>query len=284
MTLDCQSVESAEKSLAQLLKINRQQLCGIVKNLAEADFPVNSDIVHERWFPLLEAASGRAPLDIDNGKTCWFHATRVRDFSTFNSGIRSLGAQMDHAWDSLLLIFGDSIGKSEWQHFRSELEKDHYGQPKDVFRAWRRNEGPYAFLFAETPLKPNDGANHDYLAISELVEFILVALKRKYRLDFMARFQAATRPALVKFASPGISALHMGAALDYLIHRMANWSISCLSPCFSGRGAHIQAHDILEVIPVKESRRWQSKYPFYELTERDHLFRGESSVVPACLA
>lgn len=77
------------------------------------------------------------------------------------------------------------------------------------------------------------------------------------------RHLAKTKPLLVKFSTPGILPMHVGAALDYLIHRKAKWPIDNLSPCFSGEGRAVPAGQIVRLINVEESRSPNLKYPKY---------------------
>jgi hypothetical protein len=63
----------------------------------------------------------------------------------------------------------------------------------------------------------------------------------------------ASKPVLIKFRTPGIKAMHLGAAFDYLLHRRNGWSLSCLSPCFSGEGRDVTSEQIIKAIPVVEA-------------------------------
>jgi hypothetical protein len=112
--------------------------------------------------------------------------------------------------------------------------------------------GPFAFFFAETPLTPKDTGNHDYLAISELADDIIRCFDREYSVRLRDRYRAATKPFLIKFKVQSIQAIHAGAALDYLVHRKARWSMTCLDPCFSGKGNAIPPAEIVKIIPVEE--------------------------------
>src|SRR6185436_4568092 len=120
-------------------------------------------------------------------------------------------------------LVGSEISLDQWRKFRLEVEKDHYGQSADVFRIWRSNEGPYAFQFADTALMPEGIGHHDYLAKSELADFILSCLERKLNCRLQDRFRSVSKPVLVKFVEPGIRAFRLGAALDFLVHRLADW-------------------------------------------------------------
>ncbi len=254
MNLDCETPELAEQSLADVLRIDRARIHTHLRKFKLTDFEVNEDMVDDRWRPMLNVVAGREIADTDSGHTSWFHATRVKDLASFREGIRSLPHQLNETWASLYSLVADCLTSKEWSDFRRETELDNYGgHSSDVIEAWMSSKGPYAFLFAESALSPGTIGNHDYLATSELVEFIAICFERKYRVSLHTRHQAATRPMLLKFATPGIKAAHLGASFDYLLHRTNGWSLSCLSPCFSGEGEPVAPHQMMKAIPVLEN-------------------------------
>jgi len=267
MNLDCETPELAEESVAEILRIDRRRLHGQLGEFKETDFEVNEDLVSDRWLPMLNAVAGRNVENIQGGQTHWFHATRAKDLNSFREGVRSLPRQLKEIWIALYPLVADLISLEQWNEFRAETEMDNYGFPEEINNAWMSNEGPYAFLFAESTLDPREIGNHDYLATSELVESISICFERKYRVNLQARHHAATRPALVKFATQGIKAAHLGAALDYLLHRSKGWSLSHLSPCFSGEGQPVSADQMIKAIPVLEGARRFGKYSTYSLSQ-----------------
>lgn len=267
MNLDCETHESVEQSLVEILRIDRSHLQNQITQLAEGNFEVNEDIVSDRWLPMLNAVAGRVIEDADCGQTHWFHATRVKDLNSFRGGIRSLPLQLNETWASLYSLVADCVSPEEWREFRRETERDNFGgHSPDVIKAWMSNEGPYAFLFAESSLSPGKIGNHDYLATSELLEFISICFERKYRVSLHDRHHAATQPTLVKFTTKGLKAFHLGAALDYLLHRANGWSLSCLSPCFSGEGRSVAPEQMVKAIPVLENTKRFGKYASYTLS------------------
>lgn len=273
MNLDCETTESAEASLAAILDIGRSRIAACLDEFTLDDFEVNTDMVDDRWRPMLNAVAGRPIDNFDQGFTYWFHATRANNLATFRVGIRSLPRQLDETWASLYTFVSDLLTPEQWRSFRDETVRENFGgHSPDVIRAWMSNEGPYAFLFAESPLNPRGNGNHDYFATSELVEFIAIYFERKFEVSLHARHQARTQPALVKFKTEGIKAAHLGATFDYLLHRKNGWPLSCLSPCFSGEGQSISPNQMVKAIPVIEAAGRLGRHSTYSLSPAGQHF------------
>ena len=230
-------------------------------------FKVNESIEEDCWRPMLNALAGHAIEDFNQGFTHWFHATRVEDLVAFRAGIRSLPSQLEMTWASLYTLVSDYLSPEQWRGIRINAEQENFGgHSPEVIRAWMSNEGPYAFLLAESSLDPGGNGNHDYFATSELVEFIAFYVDKNFRIDLYARHQEATRSALVKFKTEGIKAANLGAALDYLLHRKNGWSLSCLDPCFSGEGQNVSPKQMVKAIPVMKTVGGNGRNSTYKLS------------------
>lgn len=77
MNLDCETRDIAEQSVAAILQLEQVQLRKRICAIKKTDFAINACIVTDRWLPMLNAVAGRKISNLDAGKTCWFHATRV---------------------------------------------------------------------------------------------------------------------------------------------------------------------------------------------------------------
>lgn len=88
MDMDCETLDSTERSLAAILGLERARLRAQLQEFRRTDFEVNADIVDDRWRPMLKAVTGHEVNDTDCGCTHWFHATRVTDWASFRGGIR----------------------------------------------------------------------------------------------------------------------------------------------------------------------------------------------------
>jgi hypothetical protein len=273
--LDCETLKSAEESLSYLFCISCEQLHKHIDELAGMQFEVNADITEDRWLPMLRYVTGHDFKDEKEGTTCWFHATRSHDANSFLAGIGCLRDRLEPTWAFLHTLVADTLSQRDWLRFRREAESGNFGHTSIVVEAWMSNQGPYAFLFADTPLNTAGTCVHDYLGVSELVEFITTDFDRRHPVNLRDRHRAATKPMLVKFATPGIQAMHVGAALDYLIHRKARWPIDCLVPCFSGEGKAVPAEQIVKLIHIEESRDVYRKNPKYRFSDA-FMSRGKT--------
>ena len=171
-------------------------------------------------------------------------------------------------------LVADCVTVEEWKEFRRETVADNYGgHSAMVVNAWMANEGPYAFLFTESALSPKDSGNHDYFATSELIEWIAICFERKFRVSMHDRHHAATQPAFIKFWTPGIKAVHLGAAVDYLLHRHICWSVSNVDPYYSSDGEQITPAQVIKAIPILEHIQHFGKHPVYSLSPVEaHVF------------
>jgi hypothetical protein len=267
VNLDCETSELAEQSLATILRMDVTRLGNRIREIKKTDFEINTSTEDDRWLPMLNAVAGRKITDSDGGQTCWFHASRIKDFSSFRQGILPLPRNVNRIWNMLYPLVADRVTLEEWKEFRRETVADNYGgHSAMVVNAWMANEGPYAFLFTESAMSPKDSGNHDYFASSELIEWIASCFERKFRVSLHDRHHAATQPALIKFWTPGIKAVHLGATVDYLLHRHLGWSISNVDPCFSADGEQITPAQVIKAIPILEHIRRFGKHLVYSVS------------------
>ncbi len=204
MNLDCETPDVAEQAIAEILQVEPAQLRERIRAIRKSDFAINTCIGTDRLLPMLHTVAGRKISNQDAGKTCWFHATRVKDFFSFRQGILPLPKNVNRIWEMLYLFVADCVTAEEWKQFRRETVADNYGGHSElVVNAWMSNEGPYAFLFPESTLTLSDFSCHDYFSSSELIEWIAICFKRRFRVSLHDRHHAATKPGLIKFWTPG---------------------------------------------------------------------------------
>jgi hypothetical protein len=273
MRLDCETPELAEEALALILEMDRLELRSLLAAIKSSDFQIETDTETDRLLPMLRQVAGRQIDDMQEGETCWFHATRTGDFSSFRHGILPLPQNVDRIWSSLYSLVHDCLSPDEWVAFRRETVESNYGgHAQEVIDCWMANLGPYAFLFAGSALNPSETGNHDYLGKSELAEFIALYFERQHGIDLLGRYQAATRPALIKFMTSGIKAADLGAALNYLLYHVKGWSKCNIDPNYSGEGRRIEPHQIVKAIPVLEAgRRFRNQISYCLSPMGDHV-------------
>lgn len=273
MNLDCETLEQAVTSLAAILRVTRSELRRRIDGIKRTDFEIDTDTETDRLLPMLRAVAGQEVPDLDARKTCWFHATRVSNFTSFRQGIWPLPKNFDRIWESLYLLVTDCISPEGWEEFRRETEASNYGgHLPEVIRCWKGNLGPYAFLYAASALNPRDTLNHDYLGTSELVDFIAPCFQRQFKVSLLDRYRAATRPALIKFTTLGIKAADLGAAVNYVLHQSKGWSLCNVDPCFSADGREIAADQMVKAIPVTEDARRLGNHATYQMSPvREHI-------------
>jgi hypothetical protein len=260
VTLDCENFEHAEASLAECLRLPAHQIRRYICDPEKTNFAINESLVRDRWLPMLNAVANEDIVGIEDGYTCWFHATRVKNLEVFRTGIQPHSCRhLNDMWTTLGTVAeGLNVSESQWRDIRHKVEKDNYGYMPDVFKSWMsdQSQGPCAFLFAESALNPTETGHYDYLKCSEFVDFILESIRhtdRQIADSLRSLHHLETKPALVKFRTPRIEAAYLGAALDYLVYHNAGWPLNHLDPCFSASGDTITPEQIVCVIPVMES-------------------------------
>jgi len=251
--LDCETLELAETSLAAILRVPRLELRRRIDGIKQTDYEIITDTENDRLLPMLRAVAGREVADLVDGQTCWFHATRINDFTSFREGIWPLPKNFDRIWKSLYLLATDCATREGWERFRQETEESNFGgHLPDVIRCWMADLGPHAFLFAASALNPRDTGNHDFLGKSELVDFIAPCFERQFKVSLLDRHRAATQPVLIKFTTSGIKAVDLGAVVDCVLHQTKGWSLCNVGRCFSADGEAIAASQMLKAIPILE--------------------------------
>lgn len=271
LTLDCETTEKAELSVATI-HIGTSELRKRVAEIGEDDFEPNSDIVIDKWLPMLNSIACCKVPDSRDGVTCWFHATRARDATCFRGGIQPLPERLKKIWQDLYPLVADRLSASEWFAFSRELERDNFGgHGQEVITAWLAEEGPCAFLWAGTAIDADHTSGHDYFRHSELLEFIGVPFQRKYGVSLLERHASVTKPMLIKFFTPGIRAFHLGAVIDHLVHLHRGWGNPFHSPTFSGDGNPIFPNRLLKAMPVIERKRpFPNDQIAYRLSGSEH--------------
>ncbi len=154
-TLDCESFESALKSVAKIYRTTTSDILTFLSSLNLAHYPELQPIFESRFGPAAQ------PLD----SVCWFHLTRVPPGTKFSEGILPLDRALDRIWTALTSIL-DVEKKLRLEQLRKE------GVPNEMYAmktAGRDHLGPHAMLVREIAFHADRIGNHDYLELPEIV-------------------------------------------------------------------------------------------------------------------
>jgi hypothetical protein len=173
----------------------------------------------------------------------WFHATRAPIGTTFEEGLLPTLAALPKLWDLLGQLASQWMTAEQWGEYRSSFDRTdrHFAQQfpgKCIAPGW---EGPFAFLVKDAALHRHD-AHKDFTRISEVAEDICADFEQVHQLPLRAAYEAATRPCLVVFTTPGDTPGTIKAALNY-VHRALNGLEHGYqsNTNFSGRGTAVPA-------------------------------------------
>jgi hypothetical protein len=230
--LDCETPESATRSLASLLGIKVDDLCG---RLATAQsFRAFEQMARRRGIGGYDVA--RAALwhkvfgDLDPpvpSVVNWFHATRVLPGTEFSEGLLPLPDAVPRLVESLR-----KIGLQPAPANKSSYQWDIHEQKLQ----WRGSWGPFGHLVRDAALSPTQ--NHFFRAPEAVVD-----------LGFDLRaFRAATVPCIVKFRArdPRDDVLTLAFYYAYLStwRKKADWDCSTT---WSGEGRKVPVEDIVRI-------------------------------------
>lgn len=252
MRLDCDTPDTACDSIAEILGIDRVELESFLDGLdvdalgqdpsIAGEIELTRDVtIGPRRFTIPPSSSV---------STCWFHATRVADPSTFRQhGIRPLPDQLEGIWEFLFDLVQPDCSTAEWAAFRRRIEAgdtDHSAflyklKVLDSQHQW----GPFAFLVRDAAEGRADDAHHNYLRAPEITEDIC----RCFGSGLLGKYQDATRPCVVKFEHHDFNAERFTAAVNYLyaVRQGMNQPASVCNTCFDGKGKPVPPSAILQV-------------------------------------
>jgi hypothetical protein len=236
IVLDCESFESALRSISELYGASPQEVQKFLSNLDLTDY--------SQLRPMFEAHFGpHKSLDA----VCWFHLTRVPANTKFSEGILPLHEALAKIWNTLISIPTDK-GK------RANLEQlKMVGVPNDLYLMKTQNRihsGPYAMLVREVAFHANAVGNHDYLEFPEIVEDICEGYKEKFGDNIHEEIANTLRRCIVKVELPADDDVDdiIESALLYCWCKINNEELSFASnTCFDGGGASIPFESIRKI-------------------------------------
>lgn len=237
MILNCESIETARRSAAEILGMSADELGRRLRKVRiRGSEDPRDQIAHAMLGPV--GISFESPLMV-----CWFHASRVEDPAAFKrEGILTKSVAMPRLAKKL-------------KELARGLERvgDNPFDMSLMGKLSTNDEGPYAFLI-RTDAVEAPGATHAYWAAPESVQDLAGAMLGENFQVLVERFADCTQPCLVKFRGPG-SGRDLAHALRYL-HLAATGSpdveaAEIANTCFSGMGRPIPPSDVVDIEVLK---------------------------------
>ena len=234
--LDCSSLDTARKSLADLLVMSGDELR---LRLSQTDL---------KW-----EGSGMAPEDqlvrafrVRERKTIYrlrpasagFTRRGLQRARRFKEGILPTPAALPKLWESLGVVASQWSSPVEWEAYQRSFDRadrrfSQQFRRKVIAPGW---EGPFAFLVRDGAIG-RSGDHKDFTRICETLEYICADYEDVTGRPLRRAYEEATRPCLVVFTTPGSRYGVVRAALNY-VHRTAQrleHSLAC-NANYSGMG------------------------------------------------
>lgn len=146
---------------------------------------------------------------------CWFHGTRVAPGTTFEQGILPLPLGLETLKRRILETLTTEVDRAE---VCAAFERADGLTFQLQHKLTSGTEfGPFAMFVLETALDAHLTGQHSYIDMPEIIEDLCAEVQAACGRDLIPLFQAAWRPAVVKFITPAFSPeFHIGVALCYL--------------------------------------------------------------------
>lgn len=249
--LDCESGSSAIKSLSIGFSCTEQMLCNALLSIDIEQIYENEwdslDIPSEQYLYnyIVDTFGDHKPLT----SVFWFHLTRTTEENEFKDGVFPLGQSLDHVWDTMLsLAKDDEIRRNLSSMRHSGVNNYHYSAKHNDPIHW----GPYAILVKVVANHSVELAQHDYLAMPEIIEDICNGYESQFGESIIENYEKKLVPKVVKFRSgKEVDIGCIEAALCY-----AYSFVRDLPPnggaiyCFDGEGVVVGYSDIESVSKV----------------------------------
>jgi hypothetical protein len=257
--IDCHDPETALRSVADVLRIDRRRLRASLLAYDERAF----DVADEDPFRLMpnEVLAGFG-IDIDTvviPYACFFHGSRVLDPNGFRrDGILPLDRMIEPIWSELRSFTCDVCSDAEWSKFRRWVEDSGGGHGGFLYRLKtgdRMHFGPQALTVRQVLVEPDQTPSHDYLGCPEIIEDIASCFETAHGVDLRTRFCDASHPVIVKFTSTNVWNGVLPTALWYVYDWLRDGELtSQAGGGFDGAGAPVSPDDVIEVERVAGRR------------------------------
>jgi hypothetical protein len=254
--LDCESLASAQNSLARLFNCSNSKLVRFLEDPSlEATYIENAHILPSFDDYLYQEVASHCGAPAVPAGVCWFHCTRIRAGTDFSEGILPLGAALPR----LKKLFVDAVQEPQSRKLVRRVLNNNGGYA-DHFREKTSNDvhaGPYAILVRDVAFYAEALSQHNYLRMPEIIEDLCSEVEALADIDLTENFRTALRPAIVKFTSEatGSAQREVATALCYVwagFHKNGKPDSNSIW-CFDGENAAVPASNILQIQYVEEN-------------------------------
>ena len=211
--LDCSSLDTALKSLGDLLVMSddelRLRLSQIDLKWEDNGMAPEDQLVC--GFGYEDQSDLPAPAGIR-----WFHGTRAPESTTFEEGILPTPAALPKLWEALGVVASQWSSPTEWAEYRKSFDRadrffSQQFRRKVIVPGW---EGPFAFLVRDAAIG-RCGDHKDFTQICETLEDICADYEDVTGHPLRRAYEEATRSCLIVFTTPGSRYGAVRAALNY---------------------------------------------------------------------
>lgn len=261
MMLDCESNESALKSLAELYDVHVDTIKSVLGRI-QADNAIAQYSGHDAPFEQVVFSVFNRLIGKNAGvisQVAWFHITRADRYrNSFSSdGIMPLRDNLPAIWDYLYSLVRDEISPADWIAFKGSMESSssHWANLYRMKVGDKLHWGPFGFLVREISLVPEEVGNYDYFKMPEIVRDICAVFSETRPINLRARYQRATTPCIVKFCQNGGTPDLIVRTIYYTFCKIFEMGLSIdASTCFDGGGKRISPEQVLACEYLSEAR------------------------------
>lgn len=137
----------------------------------------------------------------------FFHGTRAFDPALFlQRGLLPLREILDDLWQRMQRL-APEVRSEDFTALRKGLEDGRVKALTYKHRIDTHDDGPHGVLVRDVLLDPESYSASEFLRIPEIVEDICVAAHSEFEVDLQPRFERATTPCVVEFATQPQKAL-----------------------------------------------------------------------------
>ena len=245
-TLDCETIDTAYESLANIIDVAHPELSGVFDSIAPGRLVGESpEGWPTRWRRLFSFVQEETRCRAHFDATCWFHCTRTWDHA-FREGLLPQSLAEERIWQFLYQLVRDPQMKNRWEEVREGAQRSPlYSERR---QGGSSEDGPFGLLIRESAMAACHSPRFvNYFDLPELVDYICRA-DILQGTDLAGEYRARTKPTIVKFRTKCHRADELRVAVFYAYAKRHGLDVteSC-NWCYCGKGRGIPKEDILKV-------------------------------------